>query len=88
MIERKIRAFEIWPNVYFERQGKTYKILEAEVINDENLFKDKKIGEFFSFNKNLFVRCAKNGLLIKKIQPENKNPLDGYAFWCGYQKKL
>jgi methionyl-tRNA formyltransferase len=88
MIERKIRAFEIWPNVYFERNGKTYKILEAEVINDENLFKDKKIGEFFSFNKNLFVRCAKNGLLIKKIQPENKNPLDGYAFWCGYQKKL
>jgi len=88
MIERKIRAFEIWPNVYFKRQGKNYKILEAEVVNDENLFIDKKIGDFFCFNKNLFVRCVKKGLLIKKIQPENKNPLDGYAFWCGYQKKL
>lgn len=88
MIERKIRAFEVWPNVYFQRNGKIYKILEADIFKDKKFLQDKKIGEFFCLRKQLIVKCAKNGLLIKKIQSENKKPLDGYSFWCGYQNKI
>ncbi|MDD3614157.1 MAG: methionyl-tRNA formyltransferase [Candidatus Pacebacteria bacterium] len=88
LIERKIRAFEVWPNVYFQRNGKTYKILEADIFKDENILKDKTVGEFFCLDNQLIVKCAEKGLFIKKIQPENKKALDGYAFWCGYQKKI
>jgi len=62
--------------------------LEADIFKDENILKNKTLGEFFCLNKQLIVKCADNGLLIKKIQPENKKPLDGYAFWCGYQNKI
>ncbi len=88
MIERKIRAFEVWPNIYFKQNGKTYKILEADVFKNKKVLKNKKVGEFFCFDKKLIVKCAKDGLLIKKIQPENKKVMDGYSFWCGYQNKL
>lgn len=88
IIERKIRAFQIWPNVYFIRKDKNYKILEADFFQNEDVLKDRKIGEFFCWDKNLVVKCKEDGLLIKKIQPENKKIMDGYAFWCGYQKYL
>jgi len=88
LIERKIRAFEIWPNVYFQKNQKIYKILDADVFKNSNVLKTKNPGEFFCFNKSLIVKCSIDGLLIKKIQPENKKSLDGYSFWCGYQKYL
>lgn len=87
IIERKIRAFEVWPNVYFERNNKQFKILKAAII-DNGILDNKSIGEFFCLNKKLLVKCLKGGLIIEKIQPENKKPLDGYAFWCGYQRHL
>jgi len=87
-IERKIRAFQDWPAAFFETNGKRIKILEADVLKNETILKDKKIGEFFCFNKELLVKCGKDALIIKKIQPESKKPLSGYEFWCGYQKKL
>lgn len=88
LIERKIRAFENWPGVWFEKNGKTYKLLEADVFDDQEVLNNKKIGEFFLNNKDLVVRCFDLGLLIKKIQPESKKPLAGYEFWCGYQNKI
>jgi len=88
VIERKIKAFEVWPNVYFQRKGKTYKILEADIFKNKKILAEKKVGEFFCFDKKLIVKCGKEGLIIKKIQPENKKPMDGYSFWCGYQNKL
>ncbi|HOM33076.1 MAG TPA: methionyl-tRNA formyltransferase [Candidatus Paceibacterota bacterium] len=88
VIERKIRAFEVWPNVYFQRKEKIYKILEADVFKNKKILAEKKVGEFFCFDKKLIVKCGKEGLIIKKIQPENKKPMDGYSFWCGYQNKL
>ncbi|MCX8016087.1 MAG: methionyl-tRNA formyltransferase [Patescibacteria group bacterium] len=87
IIERKIRAFEIWPNVYFERNNKQFKILKAKTI-DNKILENKSIGEFFCLDKNLLVKCLRGGLIIEKIQPENKKALEGYAFWCGYQRYL
>jgi len=87
-IERKIRAFQDWPVAFFETNGKRIKILEADVLKNETILKDKKIGEFFCFNKELVVKCGEDTLIIKKIQPESKKEMSGYEFWCGYQKKL
>lgn len=88
LIERKIRAFENWPSVWFEKNGKSYKLLEVDIFNDQEVLKNKKVGEFFLDNKNLVVKCSADGLIIKKIQPESKKALTGYEFWCGYQKKI
>jgi len=87
LIERKIRAFEVWPNVYFERNGKTYKILEADIFKDENILKDKTLGEFFCLNKQLIVKCVDNGLLIKKSNPKTKNHLMVMLFGAATKTK-
>jgi methionyl-tRNA formyltransferase len=88
ILERKIRALNPWPGTFFEINKKNYKILEAEMLKDAQLLRDKGGGEFFCYDKNLIVKCGQDGLIIKKIQPESKKPLSGYEFWCGYQKKL
>lgn len=88
MIDRKIRAFENWPAVWFKLNGKSFKLMEADVFDNLELLKNKRNGEFFLQDKRLIVRCADLGLMIKKIQPESKKPLTGYEFWCGYQNKI
>jgi len=87
VIERKIRAFNPWPGAYFEIKGKKFKILEADVLADE-VINGKNPGDIFCLNKKLAVQCGQGVLIIEKIQPESKNSIDGYAFWCGYQNKL
>lgn len=87
VIERKIRAFNPWPGAYFEIKGKKFKILEAAALTDEAT-KGKNPGDIFCLDKKLAVQCGHGILIIEKIQPESKNPIDGYAFWCGYQNKL
>jgi methionyl-tRNA formyltransferase len=91
IIDRKIRALNPWPGVYFEACGKKFKILEAEIKlfhNSVELWNTKKIGEFFCENKQLMAKCKNGVLILKNIQPESKNPMSGYCFWCGYQNKL
>lgn len=91
IIDRKIRALNPWPGTYFESRDKKFKILEAEIAlfsNSAELENTKKIGEFFCENKQLMVKCKDDVLILKSVQPESKNPMDGYSFWCGYQKHL
>jgi len=87
VIERKIRAFNPWPGTYFEINAKKFKILEADVLADATPIA-KKPGDIFCFNKKLAIRCGEGVLIVEKIQPESKDPIGGYAFWCGYQNKL
>lgn len=87
VIDRKIRALNPWPGTYFEiNGGKKFKILEAQISQEKD--DERKNGEFFCVNKQLLVKCKNGVLIIKSIQPESRNPIDGYGFWCGYQNKL
>ncbi|HNW96240.1 MAG TPA: methionyl-tRNA formyltransferase [Candidatus Paceibacterota bacterium] len=87
VIDRKIRALNPWPGTYFEiKGGKKFKVLEAQISQEKN--DEKKNGEFFCVNKQLLVKCKNGALIIKSIQPESKNAMDGFGFWCGYQNKL
>lgn len=91
IIDRKIRALNPWPGTYFEVCNKKFKVLDAEVTlfhNSIELWNTKKIGEFFCENKQLMVKCKDGILILKSIQPESKNSMDGYCFWCGYQTRL
>jgi methionyl-tRNA formyltransferase len=86
IIDRKIRALNPWPGTYFEACNKKYKVLNAEISKHKD--NDKKVGEFFCENKQLMVKCKDGILILKNVQPESKNPMDGYCFWCGYQTRL
>jgi methionyl-tRNA formyltransferase len=90
IIDRKIRALNPWPGTYFGVCDKKFKILavEIKVFSNSAELENRKIGEFFCENKQLMVKCKDGILILKNIQPESKNPMDGYAFWCGYQNKL
>lgn len=86
-IERKVRAFNPWPGTYFEINAKKFKILEADVLTDATITV-KKPGDIFCLNKKLAIQCGEGVLIVEKIQPESRSPIEGYAFWCGYQNKL
>jgi len=91
IIDRKICALNPWPGTYFEVCDKKFKVLDAEIAifsNSAELWNTKKVGEFFCENKQLMVKCKDGILILKNIQPESKNTMDGYCFWCGYQQKL
>lgn len=72
-IERQIRAFHPWPGAFtfFKKQSKVIrtKILEADVSKDP---------------EQLSVKCKKDYLIIKKLQPEGKKPITGKEFLRGY----
>jgi len=74
-IERKIRAFYPWPGAFtfFKKSNKILrvKILDAIIAKKEN-------------PKKLCLRCGKNYLIIKKLQPESKKPMTGEDFLKGY----
>jgi len=74
-IERQIRAFYPWPGTFtfFKRDNATLrvKILEAEVLKEED-------------SRQLCIKCGKDYLTIKKLQPEGKKPMPAEDFKRGY----
>jgi len=76
-IERQIRAFYSWPGsfTFFKKNNKILrvKILEADVLKTEDL-------------KQLCIKCGKDYLTIKKLQPEGKKPITAEEFKRGYHE--
>lgn len=66
-LERLVRAYQPWPGTFIIKNGKRYKILEAHVGTGEPSLLCKD-GAF---------------LVIDRIQPEGKPPLEGAAFLRG-----
>lgn len=81
VVERKVRAFNPWPGAFTYLDGKLIKIIKAkEVVCDNNL----NIGEIFSDNKDLLVKCGQNALLILELQLEGKKAVDSQSFLAGH----
>ncbi len=76
-IERQIRAFKPWPGsfTFFKKSGKILKvkIIEAEISK-------KDIPQKYS------IKCKKDYLIIKKLQPEGKKEMIAEDFIRGYGK--
>ncbi len=93
-IERQIRAFFPWPGAFGKLNGKVFKILEAEMEKkNSSLYKreagrDFVPGKIFLLNETVAVACGQDHLIIKKIQPEGKNPLTDREFLNGYKDLL
>ncbi len=80
VLERKIRAFNPSPAVYFEHKGERFKILRT-VISSENV----KPGEIVSRGGRLFAGCADGALEITEIQRQGKRAMGAAELLRGYE---
>lgn len=81
-LERLIRGLNPWPCAYTKIDGKTVKIYGAAVKEmDTHMYTP---GEIIEITKKSFtVACGRDALIIKKLQPEGKKPMDTAAYLNG-----
>ncbi len=81
-IERLIRGLIPWPCAYTTLEGKSIKFYKAGVKEmDTSAYKS---GEIIEITKKTFtIACGKDALVINKLQPEGKKPMDTVAFLNG-----
>lgn len=89
-IERLIRGLNPWPSAYTDWTGKTMKIWEAQVINQEEARAAQqeaaKPGTVVKVEKDGFlVRTGKDLLKVCALQIPGKKRMDAGAFLRGYQ---
>lgn len=81
-LERLIRGLNPWPCAYTKIDGKTVKLYGASVKEmDVHMHTPGEIIEIT--RKSFTVACGKDALVIKKLQPEGKKPMDTAAYLNG-----
>jgi methionyl-tRNA formyltransferase len=81
-IERKIRAFSVWPTAYTHLNGKIFKLFAADI----DLKGHSAPGMIYDITKHSFsIATGAGGLIIKEIQPEVKRKMAVADFLAGYK---
>lgn len=84
MLERKIRAFNPFPAMFFEYNSERFKVLTAEVVDMNG-----NAGQILDGEHNLIVACGAKALKITEIQRQGKKAmpiadlLRGFSFVAG-----
>ena len=83
-LQRKLRAFNPWPSTYVFLGDKRIKIHKGKKIEGQAL-PSSSPGEILKIQKDgIQVCCGEQSLfLIERVQPENRNIMDAYAFSLG-----
>lgn len=82
-IERLVRGLNPWPSAYTKLNGKTLKIWDAQVLEEQT---EAKAGTVVAVTKNaIHVACKTGVLAITELQLEGKKRMDAGAFLRGYQ---
>ncbi|MDE7366100.1 MAG: methionyl-tRNA formyltransferase [Lachnospiraceae bacterium] len=82
-LERLIRGLNPWPSAYTRLEGKTLKIYEADVIEEEGTAEP---GTVTAVDKKSFtVQCNPGALRITSLQLEGKKRMETAAFLLGYR---
>ena len=79
-IFNKIRAFYPDPSAYFIKDNVIYKIFDSRVVKDNS---GALPGTVIDNNKALIIKCGKDSLSIKDIQPASKSRMDIKSFLNG-----
>jgi len=75
-IERQFRALYPWPGVWCLHNEQRLKILEVSI--------EKAVGKPGQIiDRQLLVACGDGALLLKKLQPQDRKPMDGASFMNG-----
>lgn len=81
-IKNLIRGLDPWPGAYTRWNGKQIKIFKAEIGTEAK----EEPGTVINISTDgIFVATGKGILLIKELQPENKNKMTAYEFVKGYR---
>lgn len=70
VLERKIRAFNPYPAVYFEYGGERYKILRAKVVDETG-----KAGAILDGAGRLVIACGDKALEVTEIKRQGKKKM-------------
>lgn len=82
-LERLIRGLNPWPSAYTKLSGKTLKIWDADVCEEEEA--GSVCGEIVRVSKETFyVSCGQGVLKINELQLQGKKRMDTAAFLRGY----
>ncbi len=83
-LERLIRGLNPWPSAYTELSGKTLKIWDADVCEEEQA--GTACGEIVRVSKDaVYVACGQGLLRINELQLQGKKRMDTAAFLRGYR---
>lgn len=82
-LERLIRGLNPWPSAYTRLSGKTVKIWDADVCEEEAA--GRVCGEIARVTKDaVYVACGQGLLKINELQVSGKKRMDTAAFLRGY----
>lgn len=85
-ILNKIRAYTPWPSTFIIRNQKRYKLIDAiQVIKDVT---KANVGDFFEYEKKLFLQTFDGQIEVLRIQPEGKNAISAQDFLRGNSLNL
>ncbi len=85
IIERKVRAFQLWPSAWTWYRGRILKLLKARSLKDE---KNGKPGEILAINKEgILVVTGQGQLLLQEVQLEGKKKISAFEFALGQRLK-
>ena len=83
-LERLVRGFNPWPSAYTYLAGKTLKIWDADVCEENEA--GKACGEIVKVAKDaVYVACGQGLLKINELQLQGKKRMDTAAFLRGYR---
>lgn len=83
-IERKVRAYQPWPQIRTTLAGIELIITEANVATMD----DPTPGKIIAEKSRLFVGTAENWLEITRLKPSGKKEMPVQAFLAGYRQLL
>lgn len=87
-IFRQIVAYQNFPKPKYEFFGKTCIILEAHVLRITDILCEAAGLDGAPDNSPLMLKCSdRNFVVIDRLQPEGKKPMDAISFLNGYGKK-
>jgi methionyl-tRNA formyltransferase len=77
-LERRVRALNPWPGVWFEAAGERIKVLAAEVVPGVTGAPGTVLDD------RLTLACGTDALRLTRVQRSGRGPVDGAAFLRGF----
>ncbi len=82
VLERKIRAFNPYPAMYFEYEGERFKVLSAEAFDDNA---GVPVGSVIGSDAGLLIQCGEGILSVNQIQRQGKKAMNIDELLRGFQ---
>lgn len=80
-LERKARALNPWPGVFFEAKGERIKVLETALVFDQKGMAGTLLDDQFT------VACGSDALRLVQVQRPGRSAIDGAALLRGFAIK-